>query len=397
MPAWDQLLFLHLPLAIAAGSCLYFVGVIIASLRFRAEAEPSTAFAPPVSVLKPCAGIEPRFHETLRSHFEQDYPQFEVLFCLRDESDPALWTIRMLQQQFPAVPSRVIFVADIAGANSKTVKLRELVAQARHDVLVISDADIAVAPDYLRGVVRPLRDETVGLVTCLYRGVRARGLNSLLEALSMSGEFAGQVLLGRLLSGLISRTPSRTPSGMRFGLGATLATRKKQIEAIGGLTPWLPYLADDFILGNKIAAAGYKVHLSKTVVATHLPARSWRASFAQQLRWARTIRACSPAGYPGLLVAYGMPFALWLLCIGNLADWQLAVALTAIATRLMAAWISGAVITGDRLVPRYLWLLPLRDLWALGIWCVSFFGRQITWRDQRYRLDAGGKLTSLDR
>jgi len=382
MPNWPQLLFVYLPLAISFGSICYFIGVFMASLRFQSEREIAAAFTPPVSILKPCAGTEPHFYETLRSHFLQDYPEFEILFCVKDESDPALWTIRMLQHDFPTVPSRVIFVADIPDANPKMVKLREMVEQARHEVLVISDADIAVEPGYLRQVVAPLRDEKVGMVTCLYRGVPARGLNSLFEALSMAGDFVGQVLLGRMLG------------GMRFGLGATMATHKEQIRAIGGLTPWLHYLADDFILGNKIAASGRTVHLSRVVVTTCLPKRSWRASFQQQLRWARTIRSCSPGGYPGLIFAYGLPISLMLLFARDAWMWQWIVPATVVA-RLFAAWASGVGVARDPLIRKYFWLLPLRDLWALMIWVYSFLGSQIVWRSRRYRLDAGGKLSRL--
>jgi ceramide glucosyltransferase len=288
----------------------------------------------------------------------------------------------MLQLEFPAVPSRVIFVADVPEANPKMVKLREMVEQARHEVLVISDADISVEAGYLRQVVAPLNEDKVGLVTCLYRGVPARGLNSLFEALSMAGDFVGQVLLGRMLG------------GMRFGLGATMATRKKQIRAIGGLTPWLQYLADDFILGNKVAASGRLVHLSKIVVTTCLTKRSWRASFQQQLRWARTIRACSPGGYPGLIFAYGLPISLMLLLAGEASPWKW-VALATVVTRFLAAWASGVGVARDPLIRKYFWLLPLRDIWALMIWVYSFLGSQIVWRSRRYRLDAGGKLSRL--
>lgn len=383
MPDWTHLLSVYGPLLVAAGSGAYFLGVLIAAIRFRGEQESPTGFMPAVSVLKPCAGIEPRFHETLRSHFLQDYPNYEILFGLCGESDPALWTIRMLQAEFPGVPSRILFIPDIPDANPKTVKLAALTAAAQHEVLVISDADIRVGPDYLRRVVAPLRDDRVGLVTCLYRGLPARGLNSLLEALSMSGDFIGQVLLGRMLG------------GMRFALGATLATRKRQVTAIGGWTPWMAYLADDFILGNQVAAAGYQVHLARTVVETQLPARSWRDSFRQQLRWARTIRACSPAGYPGLLFAYGLPVVLLAPWLSAEAAWAMPLALTTVLLRLSAGWITGVSLARDPLMRKHIWLLPLRDAWGLLIWICSFLGNRIIWREQRYRLTPGGKIVRL--
>ena len=166
-------------------------------------------------------------------------------------------------------------------------KLERMLEQAEHEIVLMNDSDISVESDYLRQVVRPLRDPRTGLVTCLYRGVPAGGIVSILESLGISGDFAGQVLL------------ARSVKGVRFALGATLVTRKKQIAEIGGLAPWADYLADDYILGNKIAAAGYPVHLSHTVVDTTVPRRSFFEMFRHQLRWARTIRFFSPRGYPG--------------------------------------------------------------------------------------------------
>ena len=250
MPSLSHFLLYHLPLAVAAGAILYHLAVTIAALRFHGETEPAADFTPPVSILKPLRGIEPQFHATLSTFFRQQYPNFEIVFGLADPKDPANWTIAQLHRDFPQVPVKVVIVPEGAGTNPKINKLQRMVEEASHDVLVISDADISVGPNYLRDAVRPLADERVGMVTCLYRGIPSGGLRSILEALGMSGEFAGQVLLGRALR------------GMRFGLGATMATRKKQIAAIGGLAPWSDYLADDYILGNRIAAAGYLLHLS---------------------------------------------------------------------------------------------------------------------------------------
>lgn len=375
-----SLLLFYLPLAVATGTCLYQFGVFIAALRFRREPEPAGEYSPAVTVLKPISGIEPHFYESLKSYFQQDYPGFEIIFGLRDPADPAHWTITQLQQEFPAVPVKVVFVADPIGVNPKTFKLRAMLQEASHEVLVISDADIRVERDYLRSVVRPLQDERTGLVTCLYRGVRAGGLNSLLEALSMAGDFAGQVLLGRMVG------------GMRFGLGATLATRKKQIAAIGGLAPWIEYLADDFVLGDRIAKAGFRVHLSHTVVETLLPRRSWKQSLRQQLRWARTIRACSPHGYLGLVFAFGAPVAALPVAMNPDSLPALYLFDAVLIFRWLAAWAAGVMVCRDRVVRNYFWLLPLRDLYALLIWMLSFLGNQIVWRQTRYRLEPNGKI-----
>ena len=379
-PAWLTLVMLYfLPLAIAIGTCAYHLAVSIAASRFRSETEPAAEFAPPVSILKPLRGIEPNFHATLATFFRQQYPQFEIIFGLSDPNDPARWTLAQLQRDFPAVPVKVVVVREAAATNPKMGKLQRMVEEASHDVLVVSDADIAVGPEYLRDVVRPLADERVGMVTCLYRGIPRGGLWSVLEALGMSAEFAGQVLLGRALT------------GMRFGLGATMATRKKQIAEIGGLAPWSDYLADDYILGDRIAAAGYRIHLSRCVVDTLLPHRTWKELWHQQLRWARTIRACSPRGYSGLLFAYGAPLAL-LPALYHTTRLSLAVLVGAFLLRFVAAWASGILVCKDRLVEKFLWLIPVRDLLALVIWLLSFAGSKIVWRGARFRLEPSGKI-----
>ena len=384
MPSLSHFLLYHLPLAVAAGAILYHLAVTIAALRFHGETEPAADFTPPVSILKPLRGIEPQFHATLSTFFRQQYPNFEIVFGLSDSKDPANWTIAQLRRDFPQVPVKVVIAPEGAGTNPKINKLQRMVEEAAHDVLVISDADISVGPNYLRDAVRPLADERVGMVTCLYRGIPSGGLRSILEALGMSGEFAGQVLLGRAVG------------GMSFGLGATMATRKKQIAAIGGLAPWADYLADDYILGNRIAAAGYRVHLSHCVVETLLPHRTLTELFHQQLRWARTIRACSPRGYPGLLFAYGAPLAL-VPALYHPTTLALAVLDCALIMRWLAAWAAGVLVCKDRLVRNYFWLIPLRDLAALVIWLISFAGSEIVWRQSRFRLEPDGRIKAVPR
>ena len=373
----------YLPLVVAAGSVVYHLAVMFASLRFHWQKEHAGDFAPPVSLLKPLRGIEQNFYATLRTFFEQDYPAYEIVFGLSDAKDPASWTIAQLRREFPKVPVKIAVVPDAVASNPKMNKLQQMVAEASHEVLVVTDADIRVAPDYLRRVVRPLGNGRVGLVTCLYRGVPLGNLGSVLEALGMSGDFAGQVLLARWLR------------GVRFGLGATLATRKRQIAEIGGLAPWADYLADDYILGSKIAEAGYQVHLSHTVVETLLPHRTLSETFHQQLRWARTIRACSPRGYPGLLFAYAAPLAILPAVMRPDSALALIALDCALIARFLGAWAAGVLVCGDRVVRNYFWLLPVRDLLALVIWLLSFFGSEIVWRHARFRLERDGRIRAV--
>jgi ceramide glucosyltransferase len=370
----------YLPLLIGAGAALYHVAVLTAALRFSREKESPAGFTPPVSVLKPLHGIEEHFYATLATFFQQDYPSYEIVFGLSDAQDPARWTIAQLQRDFPNVAVKVVVATGHSGANPKIGKLRRMLEEASHDTVVISDADIRVERDYLRRVVSPLVDERVGLVTSLYRGAAGQSWGSILEALGMSADFAGQVLLARALGPI------------RFGLGATLATRKKQIEAIGGLAPWSDYLADDFILGNRIAQAGYRVHLSHAIVETITPRHTLREALQHQLRWARTIRACSPRGYLGLIFAYGAPLAIVPMLLHPESALATALMLGALNARWFSAWAAGVVVCRDRLVQRFFWLLPLRDILALGIWLLSYMGRQVVWRQVRYRLEADGRM-----
>jgi ceramide glucosyltransferase len=392
LPQIARILVFDLPLAAAIGACLYQAAVAWAALRFHFEKADGAEFTPPVSLLKPLRGIEPNLYASLRTFFEQDYPGFEIVFGLTDPKDPASWTIAQLRREFPEVPVKLVVVSQSSAAlpaganppatNPKMNKLQRMVEQASFDLLVWSDADIRVEPDYLRNVVRPLRDQRVGLVTCLYRGVPRGTLISRLEALGMSAEFAGQVLLAGWLQ------------GVRFGLGATIATRKQQIAEIGGLAPWADYLADDYILGNRIAAAGYSVQVSHTVVETLLPVRTLAETFQQLLRWARTIRACSPRGYFGLLFGFGVPLAL-LPLLYHFTGWTAAVLLAALATRWLAAWAAGVVICQDPAVRKNFWLIPLRDALALGIWLTSFSGSEVVWRDTRFRLEPDGRMKAV--
>ena len=370
-------------LFLAACSTLYHLAVTLAALRFRSKGPSAYPFAPPVSVLKPLRGIEQNFYASLATFFRQDYPEFEIVFGLSDDGDAARWTIAQLQRDFPSVPVKIVTASESPGLNAtnpKMGKLQSMLEQASHDFIVLSDADIRVAPDYLRRVVRPLANDGIGMVTCLYRGVPAKPFLSILEALSMSGDFAGQVLLARMIQGI------------RFGLGATMATSKRQVAQIGGIAKWADYLADDYVLGREIAAAGYGVHLSSAVVETVLPRRTALQTFHQQLRWARTIRACSPAGYPGLIFVFGVPLALAALAVQPSSAAALAILTAVLIARFLSAFAAGVVVCRDRVLARYFWLLPIRDLFALGIWVLSFFGREVVWRDARFRLEPGGKI-----
>src|ERR1035437_1925957 len=245
---------------------------------------------PPVSILKPLKGVDPEIWESFCSHCEQDYPEFQLIFGVSEPADPAIEVVRKLQAKYPNLPIELIVCDRVLGANIKVSNLVQMLPAARHELLLINDSDIRVPSDYLRKAIAPLRDASLGMVTCLYRGAAAPTLGSRLEALGIGTDFVPGVLSARFLE-----------RGLHFGLGSTLAFRRRDLEAIGGFEPLLDYLADDYELGRRIAATGKKVELSAATVTTLLPAYTLRQFFQHQLRWSRTIRDARRWGYARLV------------------------------------------------------------------------------------------------
>lgn len=369
-----------LAFGVLLGACsLYYLAAILAAVLFRAPKQ--NGFTPPVSILKPVRGVDAQFYECIRSHAAQDYAEFELLFAAREETDPAVAEIRKLAAEFPERRIEVFFTEQEFGPNGKINSLERLRRECRHAVLLVDDSDIRVTPDYLRRVVAPLADPKVGLVTCLYRGVpeAAPGMASLLEALWIAADFQPGVLVARLL-------------GMRFALGATMTLTRQRLEEIGGFAPLAPYLADDYLLGKALSERGLEIALSDYTVETMLPRQSWAASWQHRLRWARTLRACRPAGYAGLVVTFAVPLAMAALALAP-AAWPMAA--VAVALRFAAALAVGVGRLQDPVVARFFWLLPLADLATFAAWVVSFFGRDVVWRGEPFRIERDGRLTRV--
>ena len=336
---------------------------------------------PPVSILKPLKGVDPEIWESFCSHCEQDYPQFQLIFGVSDPGDPVVEVVRKLQAKHPNRAIDLIVCDRVLGTNIKVSNLVQMLPAARHDVLLVNDSDIRVPSDYLRKVITPLADSSVGLVTCLYRGVAGPTLGSRLEALGISTDFVPGVLSASFLE-----------KGLRFGLGSTLAFRRPELEAIGDFEALLEYLADDYELGRRIAFAGKRVELSAVTVATFLPAYTMREFFRHQLRWSRTIRDARHWGYAGLLFTFGLPWALATLLAARGAEWAWALLTMTFAVRLAVGFLAAIVVLHDDQFFRYILLLPLRDLIAPFVWAASFMGNRIHWRGEVFDLK-DGRLT----
>ena len=344
---------------------------------------------PPVSILKPLKGVDPEIWESFCTHCEQDYPQFQLVFGVNDPGDPAVEVVRKLQAKYPNCAIDLIVCDRVLGANIKVSNLVQMLSAARHELLLVNDSDIRVPSDYLRKVITPLADASVGLVTCLYRAVASPTLGSRLEALGISTDFVPGVLSARFLE-----------KGLHFGLGSTLAFRRGDLEAIGGFEALLDYLADDYELGRRIAATGKRVELSAATVDTFLPAYTLRQFFRHQLRWSRTIRDARRWGYTGLLFTFGLPWALLTLLAAHGAAWAWLLFTVTFAARLGVGFAAAWVVLHDRQIfrrelLRNIFLLPLRDLIAPLVWVASWGGNRIHWRGDSFVLKDGKLIRTI--
>jgi ceramide glucosyltransferase len=334
---------------------------------------------PPVSILKPLKGVDPEIYESFRSHCDQDYPaDYEIIFGVSEANDPAVEVVKRLQQEFPNRRIELIVCAERLGMNVKVSNLAQMLRTARYDCLTVNDSDIRVDLTYLRRTIAPLHDPNVGLVTCLYRAKAGATLGSCLESLGISTDFAPGVLVARLVE-----------RGIHFGLGSTLAFRRRDLEAIGGFESLLDYLADDYQLGKRISDLGRRVVLSEVVVETFLPAYTLTQFLQHQLRWGRAIRDSRRGGYLGLISTFGLPWALLAALTNYREMWAWGLLVLVLGLRLAVALVVGIGVLRDRQVLAWLLLLPLRDLMAVVVWIASLAGNTIEWRGDAFTVKDG--------
>ena len=364
-------------------SSAVFLGLaLLGVIRFRSDARkqlrsiPDHAHLPPVSVLKPVHGLEAQLKENIETFFVQDYPHFEILFAADEANDAALEVVREVCARYPRIPSRVL-VTGALWPNPVVHSFHCMAEAAAHDILVTTDSDVEVSPNYLREVVAPLLDPQVGMVTCVYRGKNAAGFFSGLTAIGMSVEMTAGVLVANLLE------------GMKFGLGPTTVVRKDSLASIGGYDALKDYMAYDFSIGNLIAKAGYKVVLSGHVIDHVVNQKSFVRMWQNQLRWAQTTRYSRPKGHFGTGLIFAMPYGLLgLLAAGLLGHWRIGLILLGVAAinRMVEAWLVGWMVVRDPRVRRAPWLYPLRDLLGFVVWFASYLNLRYVWRDSRFEL-----------
>jgi ceramide glucosyltransferase len=370
-------------------SSTVFNGLVLAGVsRFLAARRKtrkmvSPDFHPPVSLLKPVHGAEPNLDAHIASFFEQDYSDYEILFCARSANDPGLQTARQVAARYPSIPAKFLVTGERTYINAKVSSLEKMAAAANTDIFIISDSDVRVTRNYIREVVAPFAKEKVGAVTCLYRGVADEGIWSKLEAAGMSVEMTSGVLVANMME------------GMQFTLGPTMAVRRSCVDEMGGFAYLGPYCADDFVLGNQVAANGHEVVLSDHVIDHVILNLSFTASVKHQVRWMKSTRFSRPKGHFGTSLTFALPFGI----LAGLAAWgmgkpYLALGLLAysILARALMAAVVGAAVVEERHLLRTVLLYPLRDLMGFFYWAASYGSSTVLWRGQVYRLAEGGLM-----
>jgi ceramide glucosyltransferase len=363
-------------------SCAYYLICLWGAadlLRARKAAHCAQAAAlPPVTILKPLKGTDPDIYEAFRSHCLQDYPEYEIIFGVSDATDPAVASVEKLRREFPNVRISLVVCPIILGTNVKVGNLEQMLQLARYEHLIVNDSDIRVGRDYLQKVIAPLQNDRIGMVTCLYRGVPASTFGSQLEALGISTDFSAGVLVARQIEG-----------GLHFGLGSTLAFRKRDLLRIGGFKAIVDFLADDYELGRRIADLDLKIVLSAAVVETHLPAYGFAGFLAHQMRWARGVRDARLGGYIGFVTTFGFMWSLLAVIATHATAWSWGVLAAVLFLRTLVALSVGKSVLQDSRLMSQLWLLPIRDLIAVGIWIASFAGHTVMWRGEKFELRNG--------
>ncbi len=345
--------------------------------RTRAAAK---RLPPPVSLLKPLCGPEPSLYENLRTFCRQNFREYQIVFGVQDECDPALAAVRRLQEEFPSLSIDVVVNSRQHGSNCKVSNLINMVAHARHDVLVMADSDAFVCPEYLSIVTAPLHDESVGLVSCLYRAVPTRPIFSRLGAMYVNEWYMPSVLLAWLFGykGYVS--------------GQTLCIRRETLEAIGGLECIVNHLADDHELGKCVHALGKRVVLSHYVPSAECHEPSFASLIDHEVRWMRTLHVLRPRCFLFLFFSFSLPLALLGLIFSSPAQFLawLAWALFAVAVCARLALHFSHRAHESRPALGDLWLVPLREVLLCWVWCKSLFTSRIVWRGNEFNVDADG-------
>jgi ceramide glucosyltransferase len=376
-------LLLMLAILGTISSTVFLALTIAGSFRFHQEAKRARDLQracgdlPAVSILKPVHGMEAQLTENLESFFRQDYRAYEILIAADDENDPALEVARNVKARHPGIPCRILVTGQPPWPNPPAYSFSRMMEVAEYSILVTSDSDVEVSANYLQEVVAPLLDPKVGMVTCVYRGKNVAGFWSGMTALGMSVEMTAGVLVANLLEGI------------NFGLGPTIAVKREAVERIGGYQALGDYFANDYMIGNLIAKAGYRVVLSHHIISHVVSQKSFRKMWDSQLRWAKSTRYSRPRGHFGSGLIFAVPFGLLgFAAAAPLGKMWLGFILlgAAFLNRILESWVIGWGIVRDPVALKRPWLYVVRDLLGFAVWAASYTSARAVWRSSNYEL-----------
>jgi ceramide glucosyltransferase len=368
---------------LSIGSIFYYLYSLYATIVFFNETqEIDPDFSPPVSILKPLCGLDWESYTALTSFCDQDYPEYQIIFSVQDSQDPTIEIAQKIQQDFPDLDIELVIGDRAVGINPKINNIANGATKAKYPILVLSDSDIQVEKDYLKTIIQPFSDPSVGVVTCLYNSL-TEGFLASFEALDIASQFCPKVLTARQLEGI------------KFAFGSTIAIRQETLDKIGEFVSIANYLADDYQLGYLANQNGYSVILSPYLVEHRLGTVTLSTFFHRQIRWFKCIRVERFWGYVGLIFTYGIisSFILLLLTQGSLFGWNIFGLVWNI--RFFTAYLITINYLKDSNAKEFFLLIPLRDFVSFGIWCYSFIGNQVIWRGKTYQLLPNGQLSQL--
>jgi ceramide glucosyltransferase len=375
-------------LGMAAIPLIYYSLALFSAWQFFAKSQksaPAKSYTPPVSNLKPIRGLDPDAYENFASFCRQDYPEYEIVFCVGDASEPALPVIQRLIRDFPECQIRVLIGSGRVATNDKVAKLARLSAEAKYETVVMSDSDVRVQPDYLRTIVAGMADPKVGAVTCFYAPVPSeeKSFVQRVQSVGMLSDFYAGILVARQLD------------GVKFALGPTIATTRTRLAGFGGYAAIENRPADDLLVGRLIAEQGYEVQLLNYSIQTVSDFHSLRDLFLKRLRWTVVMRIMRPWGHLGLIFTLGLPWALAAIFVQPTPEIIFAYLSAYFAFRIAMMEVIGRWGLKQPGIYKKLWLLPVWDLLATSIWLVSFTRNSIRWRDGYYYI-RNGELVPVD-
>ena len=369
-----------LPYLFILPSFAYSLVTLYSVRSFFSRRTKSEKISPPLSIVKPIKGLDAGSRRNLESFCLQDYPEFQIVFALQSQDDPSLPVIRQLIVDYPDLDMKVVIDGTVHGSNAKVGNLINAYQHLKHDIIVVSDSDIRVAPDYLSNITAHFSDPKAGLVTSVYRAANVDTLSAAIEATGYCSEMIPNVIVAERLEGL------------SFALGASMAVRRDALQGVGGFGALADYLADDYQLGNMIHRAGWKVALSGDFVDIYMQRESLSDVLSRQLRWSRTMRVSRPRGYLASGITHPIPALALSVAFAGLTFPALSAAALLYMLRSSVLTFLSRSYAKDGLFPRYLWLLPFRDLLSTATWALAFAGNRVRWRGELYTVGSDGKM-----